>query len=99
MRYLQGETISMTIQSSDIKLSEINFTVWLYRHSDQTIKIRKNEMTEVFEGEYEILINSSVSTNFAPGRYFIEIVSEDDAVIISRAIAFEIICCVSKGKL
>lgn len=99
MRYLQGETISMTIQSSDIKLSEINFTVWLYRHCDHTIKIKKEEMREVSEGEYEILINSSVTANFAAGRYFIEVVSEDDSVVISRAIAFEIVCCVSKGEL
>ncbi len=99
MKYYQGETIEATIQSDDLVLENVDFSIWIYRDRGCPIVINKSQMNFTNEGTYKLVIGSEVTAEMPSGRYNIEIVVADDTVIIGRAIAFELICSVSKGGL
>ncbi len=99
MKYYQGETIEATIESDDINLNEVDFTIWIYKHPKHPIVITKDEMTINKEGKHSFSISSERTHRMPVGRYSVELVVADDSVIIARASAFELVSSVSKGDL
>ncbi len=99
MKYLQGETIEATIESEDINLAGLNFTVWIYKHVKCPIVIKKEEMGVDSNGNYTFSISSEDTKKMATGRYNVEMVIADDSVVIGKGVAFELISSVSKGEM
>lgn len=99
MRYYIGETINITIESEDFNFDEIDFSVWLYKHTDNPIVVNKSEMTVLGDGRYMLTLASDITEEMELGRYTMEIVCVDDNVVILKALAFELVNCVSKGNI